>query len=90
VFLPKLFDYFRAAGGEIAENAGNPGFCNKVIYDSRWKSFWKRGKRLIENYSRHLPMTRGRVFPVRPQGTFAEAADRVRCRRQSRQIPDVA
>ena len=64
VLFAKLFDYFGARSGHIAEHAGNASLGYTLVHDRGGKSVWISRKCLLQNDAGHFPVARRRIFAV--------------------------
>src|SRR5215813_130105 len=64
VLFAKVFDDFSPAGGKVSEYSRDLCLADELIDHRFGKTIWIGGECALQNDSRHLPMTRRRVFAV--------------------------
>ena len=90
VLCAQFFDDLRARSGNVAEDSRNAGLADEASDEGGGKSIRVRGKRMLENYSSHLPVARRRVFSVRAQSATSVRTSRITCRRHALKRADVS
>ena len=85
VLLAEFFDYLRAGGRVVAEDAGHARLGDEALDDVGREPFGVSWERAFEYDAGHLPVPRSRVLSVRAERAATERRARLRDGRHARE-----